>query len=240
MRSYKRTSVVVLQSLWSELVCGTLAHLVDENQVAHTGSGGKSACSCSACGASARAGSKFCSKCGSGLVAPSARSYTFDQSDANDAIQDIEQCPGCGADVGAQSTFCISCGLTLDFVEDENGKLVPHALADEEFQETDFESDETDLEWDEAAPEFPTAAEPEGFCLGCGSALDQSANSCHACGLSYEGSGEDWSILNDGDPLGRSAVPLCPVCAIPIDLETFLCPLCGRAYSPDNRTSGDC
>jgi len=138
------------------------------------GVGGTTTC-CPNCFAPACIGARFCAKCGSNLL-----DQEHDRTRNDEAVAPgvMEECPGCGARVTAASVVCSACGLTLDLVEDNDGKVFPPPLNEEE---------------DAPEEEPPGATSPpsispdslDGRCIACGAPLDDDACSCQSCGISY-------------------------------------------------------
>jgi RNA polymerase subunit RPABC4/transcription elongation factor Spt4 len=123
------------------------------------------------------------------------------------------------AQVVAESPICDSCGLTLDFVQDREGNLIPPD--DQENAEEDGESEDREG--------VPVPTQVEGCCVACGAVLDESRDSCPSCGLVYPSGVGDAVGMEDGEEPESELSPLCPSCGIPTDEESRSCPQCARS-----------
>lgn len=173
---------------------------------------------CPNCQAPVSAGGNFCAKCGTDIVG-----FGGTRGDDARALAAVEECPGCGARVSGDSMVCTACGLTLDFVEDEDGNVVP--------PEVDNEEQAPGEDGSEVCASSTALAPVDGTCIACGAPLDDDATSCPSCGLSYETRGDG----SNGEKSAQEVElpPLCAWCGVPTDSETQACPQCGRiVYAP--------
>jgi hypothetical protein len=95
--------------------------------------------------------------------------------------------------------MCDSCGLTLDFVQNREGNLIPPEDQDDD-AEADHESEDFG--------DVPDPTQVEGRCVACGEVLDENCERCPSCGLVYSQSPSD-DAESEQKPESE-ITPLCP------------------------------